>query len=260
MKRGTGMPGSTAKDILNIDRDSFEPAYLQLVRIFKAQIASGKYRPGAKLPSEAVICKKYGLSPMTVRRAINLLIDQGVVRTVQGSGTFVRGVKLSASSFNLQELMELIQDENGTQVKVLEMDIAKASPEVAERLGLASGDNVIHARRLLLTRGHPVVYHHGHLLYDPQRPIVEGELDVTSLRGLFSGAGQTDIKKGLMSVQAVTLGEQEAGLLKREQGSPAFRLEHTFYDFDDRPVSYGWFVCPADRLLFTAKIGHWDEE
>ncbi|MCA1989748.1 MAG: GntR family transcriptional regulator [Desulfarculus sp.] len=254
------MPASTANDILNIDRDSFEPAYLQLVKIFKAQIASGKYRPGAKLPSEAVICKKYGLSPMTVRRAINLLIDQGVVRTVQGSGTFVRGVKLSASSFNLQELMELIQDENGTQVKVLEMDIAKASPQVASRLGLASGDNVIHARRLLLTHGHPVVYHHGHLLYDPQRPIVEGELDVTSLRGLFSGAGQTDIKKGLMSVQAVALEEQEAVLLKRDKGSPAFRLEHTFYDFEDRPVSYGWFICPADRLLFTARIGHWDEE
>jgi GntR family transcriptional regulator len=43
--------------------------------------------------------------------------------------------------------------------------------------------------------------------------------------------------------------------LNSEQGAAAFRLEHTFVDFDDRPVSWGWFICPGDRLRFTATVG-----
>ncbi|HEY44918.1 MAG TPA: UTRA domain-containing protein, partial [Anaerolineae bacterium] len=48
---------------------------------------------------------------------------------------------------------------------------------------------------------------------------------------------------------------EEASLLYSKVGSPAFRLEHTFYDFNDQPVSWGWFICSGDRLRFTATIG-----
>ena len=61
----------------DIDRNSFEPAYLQLANIFKKQIALGLHRPGSKLPSEAEIRRRYKISPMTVRRAVGLLLDQG---------------------------------------------------------------------------------------------------------------------------------------------------------------------------------------
>src|SRR5690554_6989562 len=78
-----------------IDRNSFEPAYLQLANILRRQIARGQYRPGDQLPSEAQLCQMYGISPMTVRRSINLLSDMGVVSTVKGRGTYVKGDRKS---------------------------------------------------------------------------------------------------------------------------------------------------------------------
>lgn len=60
-----------------IDREAYEPAYAQLANILRRQIAEGAYRPGDQLPSEAQLCRLYGISPMTVRRSINLLADQG---------------------------------------------------------------------------------------------------------------------------------------------------------------------------------------
>ena len=65
--------------IVTIDRNSYEPAYAQLVRILQGQIAAGMFRPGDRLPSEAQLCERYSVSPMTVRRVINILVDQGVV-------------------------------------------------------------------------------------------------------------------------------------------------------------------------------------
>ena len=78
----------------SIDRTASEPAYAQLAFILRSQIASGMFRPGDQLPSEAQLCRRYDVSPMTVRRSINLLSDQGVVNTAQGRGTFVKPLQL----------------------------------------------------------------------------------------------------------------------------------------------------------------------
>ena len=74
----------------SIDRGSYEPAYVQLVNSLRHSMAAGLLRPGDQLPSEAQLCSRYEVSPMTVRRAINILVDQGIVVTEQGRGTFVR--------------------------------------------------------------------------------------------------------------------------------------------------------------------------
>ena len=80
------------------------PAYLHIVRTISDRIASGVYGPGAKLPSEAQLCVEFAVSPMTVRRALVILADKGVVAAEQGRGTFVRSFDLSDSVFTLEQL------------------------------------------------------------------------------------------------------------------------------------------------------------
>lgn len=244
---------------LSIDRNSYEPAYVQLANIFKRQIASGQYRPGSKLPPESQLCKRYQVSPMTVRRAVGLLLDRGVVTTTRGRGTFVKGVEITGSSFSLNALTDLINGSKDTRVKMLKASIATATRETAAKLGIESGDYLIHVKRLILNKEEPILFHNEHLIYDPSRPLVEGEMDATSLRGIFKGSSDRDIKKGVLAVKADLLGSEEANLLNRREKGPCFCFEHTFYDFDDRPLSSGWFICPGDRLCFTARIGHFDE-
>ena len=93
-----------------IDRDSYEPAYAQLASILRRQVAAGTFRPGDQLPSEAMLCRSYHVSPMTVRRTINMLAEEGVVSTAKGRGTFVKALALSHAAFDLRELQELFKD------------------------------------------------------------------------------------------------------------------------------------------------------
>ena len=242
-----------------IDRGSYEPAYAQLVSILRAQIASGEFRPGSRLPSEAQLCRVYRISPMTVRRAINVLLDQGVVVTSQGKGTFVKPLELAAGTFRLQELTDLLRDSGKTSVKLLQVAILSSNERTARKLATAEGDRAIYIRRLLLRDGEPLLYHREYLVYDPTRPIVEAEMEATSLQGLLAGTGGSDFKGGVLTVEATTLNEEEAKLLGGEVRQPAFRLAHTFYDFDDRPASWGWFICRGDQIRFRATVGMWGD-
>lgn len=242
----------------SIDRRSYVPAYAQLADILRHQVASGEFRPGDRLPSESELCSRYGVSPMTVRRSVNLLVDQGVVDTVQGLGTFARPVHLGEATFNLEGLQTALSGERIT-VRVLEASIQSADERVARKLSIAAGQRVVYIRRQILKRGEPFFYHREYMVYDPTRPIVEAELGVTSLTGLFSGEGSADVKWGELVIDPTVVNERESRLLNVPVGSPAFQLEHVFYDFDDRPLSWGWFVCPNDRLQIATTVGVMEE-
>ena len=238
-----------------IDRSSYEPAYAQLVHILLGQIAAGAFRPGDRLPSEAQLCEWHGVSPMTVRRAINILADRGVVIAEQGRGTFVKPLELGTATFGLERLQDLFRSGGKSRVELSEVGIALAVKRTARKLAISVGDRNVYIRRLIFQGEEPVLLHREHLIYDPTRPIIEAEMEVTALRGLFSGGGGTDLKRGDLTIDATVLTEAEASLLRSEAGTPAFRLEHIFYDFDDRPVSWGYFICAGDRLHFTATMG-----
>lgn len=246
----------TTKLIQEIDRTSYEPAYIQLVNILQTLMATGVFKPGSQLPSEAQLCEQYEVSPMTVRRVINILLDRGLVTTTQGRGTFVKGVDIGEAVFHLSGLKEQIEQPERTQVQLLEARVVAATERVARKLDISPGDWTIYVRRMLLQDMTPVSYHRGYLLYDPRRPIVEGELEVTSLEGLIRGNGEADLQSGSLTIEAVTLTKEEAAILKIGEGTPAFLIDHTLYDFQDRPVSWGWFVWRADKLRFSTTIGN----
>jgi GntR family transcriptional regulator len=238
-----------------IDRSLYEPVYVQLANILRRQISEGLFRPGDQLPSEAQLCRRYEVSPMTVRRSINLLAAQDVVSTAQGRGTFVKALELSAASFDLQELHKLFRRGAGTHIRLLDVGIVPADAATALKLNVNVGENTIYIRRLLSKGEEPIFYHREHLIYDPKLPIVEAEMDVTSLQGLFANVDNTLLKRGELTVKATLMTEEEANVLQTPLPSAAFCLEHVFYDFDDRPISAGWFVFRADRLHFTTNVG-----
>ncbi len=242
-----------------IDRKSYEPAYVQLSNILRQQIASGVYRPDDKLPSEAELCRHFEVSPMTVRRVINILSDQGIVSTIQGRGTYVKSFELGNASFQLDTLQQLFKNEKETTLKILEARIASADASIADLLKLKENDRVVFIRRLISNKNEPILYHREYLIYDPNRPLIEAEMEVTSLQGIFSGSGKSGLKCGEISISATLLTDTDAKLLSALPLSAAIRLEHIFYDFNNLPVSWGWFLCPGDRLEFKAKIGVTDQ-
>ncbi|MDX6332792.1 MAG: hypothetical protein QOG05_132 [Streptosporangiaceae bacterium] len=84
---GTRAPGGSYSDLVEIDRDAETPLYQQVAAILRAQIESGKLT--RRVPSAKTIQQEYGVAQGTAERALALLRDQGMIRSVMGRGAFV---------------------------------------------------------------------------------------------------------------------------------------------------------------------------
>ena len=240
---------------LSREGGSHEPAYQMIANEIADQIGAGFYRPGDQLPTETQLRARYGVSPMTVRRAINILLERGLVSTTQGKGTFVRSFDMGEAIFRLQEITDLWADDASVKVLLLQARIVPADDRVAAMLELAPDDPIVYLRRLIQRNGVPLVLQLEHVVYDEHRPLVEAELQVTSLEGLLRSPLIVGVPSGRLTIQAVSLDAEAAGILRLPEGSPAFCLESLFNDFDGRPVSWGRFLCRADQFRLTSQLG-----
>ena len=83
-----------------------KPAYTQVKEFVQQHISSGQWRPGAPVPSEAMLMQQFGISRMTVNRALRELSAEGMVTRVQGSGTFVAELHRIASNLTIRDIQE----------------------------------------------------------------------------------------------------------------------------------------------------------
>lgn len=240
-----------------ISKSSTEPAYAQLADHLRHRIADGTYPPGSQIPPEVTLGRQFNLSPMTVRRAIGILTDEGLLKPLQGRGTFVQALDWQNSGFSLKPLAELVSQGGNTKVRVLHIHTVKADERLSEKLRVPLKTRLIHVLRLLVRNGTPVLLQSGHLLYDPRQPLVEAELDIISLSGLLSGSSNTLIKKGELETSPKTLNQGEAELLRQPEGSAAFAMEYLFWNFQDERIGCGFFLVPFHFLSFKTRIGLW---
>lgn len=241
-----------------IDKESFTPAYVQLASILRARIADETHPPGSRLPSESVLAKDFGVSPMTARQAIGVLAQEGLVRRVQGSGTFVRRIEVSKTSFTLGAMRDVFADRDNIEVKILKAAIENAEGRQAEILKAGEGNRLVAVERLIRHKGAPFAYQIAYTKFDPASPILEKMLDTSVLTEYLFEESHPGFKKGVLELMPAVLDGRLASFLGEEAGNTAFRLEHLFYDFDDRVAACGAFVTPASRMRLISRVGVWN--
>ncbi|MDP4099036.1 trehalose operon repressor [Paenibacillus sp. P96] len=118
--------------------------YLQIFNDYSEQIQAGRLAPGTKLPSEHDITAEYDTSRETVRKALNLLAQNGYIHKVKGKGSFVLDIgrmKFSVTGLiSFKEMSEIIG--SSTKTHVYEVKLIPASSELARQLQIAAGEPV----------------------------------------------------------------------------------------------------------------------
>lgn len=119
--------------------------YVRVKQHLKDGLAAGRWSPGALMPSEAELVAKFGVSRMTVSRALRELQSEGLVERTQGVGTFAAPLHRVSSTLTIRDLHEEIESRGHRHHAVVHVQRAERAPAaLAAQLGLASGERVFH--------------------------------------------------------------------------------------------------------------------
>ncbi|HZN47788.1 MAG TPA: histidine utilization repressor [Ramlibacter sp.] len=135
------------------------PAYEQVKGWIRQHIASGAWKPGDVVPSEAALMERFGISRMTANRALRELSTEGLVTRVQGSGTRVAQLHRISSQLVIRDIHEEVSERGHVHsTRVLTVAQEKAGPALAESLCLRKGAPVFHTVLVHLENGVPILY------------------------------------------------------------------------------------------------------
>ncbi|TDE29020.1 GntR family transcriptional regulator [Actinomadura sp. 6K520] len=202
------------------------PKYLQLRTILLDVIDSGELPAGSPVPSERELCRRYGVSRMTVRHTLDLLVGEGLLRRRPGKGTFVASAETGrARPGSLSDDLRA----RGSRLGFVELEsgTVDAGERLARTLGTGPGTAVHLLSRLALADGEPVAIEHGRvlaslaptLLAAPRPELPLAEILTRAYGVVFDPADQT--------VDAVAATGPEAARLGMEPGSPALLLRRS---------------------------------
>jgi GntR family transcriptional regulator len=217
-----------------------EPAYQTLRDQIRDEIAAGRYRDGARLPTETELVARHGLSRQTVRRAFQDLVAEGVVFRVPGRGTYAseRGRRYLRQLGSIEDLMSLSDD---TTMEVLAGLRRRVDVDAASRLRL--DDDVVYSvvfRRL--HDGVPFVLTTVHLVPSVAQPVLtssalaDGAVGTHTVIGLLEPHLAEPIAEAAQSITAAPADDLVADAVGCEAGHPMLRVDRVYSDSGGRPV------------------------
>jgi GntR family transcriptional regulator len=248
MKKTEAEPFLSRKDVV--------PLHHQLFVVLRDQILRGLYAPGAPIPNEMRLGELFGVSRITVRRAVADLESQGLLEKRHGRGTFVRmDLPPQRPAATLGFVVSLRKQQRNTQVTVLELDIATAPPVIALQLELSATDRAIHAVRLRSANGRPLMVTDA---WVPERVGVRITRSRLSRHGLYELLMQEGIRFGrvVQEISAEPADPRLAQLLQVTPGSPLLRMHRILYDTEGRAVQHITihFTPERSRILMDVNI------
>ncbi len=235
-----------------LDRTSPVPLYFQVATRLQQLIEDGALPVGSRLENEVELAERLGVSRPTTRRAIQYLVERGMLVRKRGVGTQVVHPKVRRPV----ELTSLYDDlvKNGQQprTEVRELDVRQAPDHVAEALGIPEGAKVAWFERLRHAGGEPLAIMHNAVPVDVLLPGRE-DLERRGLYQLLRSAGFVP-RMAEQTVGARAATTAEARLLGETRGAPLLTMTRTAWDESGRAVEYGSHIYRASRYSFELTL------
>ncbi|WP_332719551.1 GntR family transcriptional regulator [Pelagibacterium mangrovi] len=229
------------------------PLYLKLRRSIEDAVNSGLINPGDALPSERDIAATADVSRVTVRKAVQHLVADGILIQRHGSGTFV-AARIEKVEQPLSTLTSFTEDmaRRGRTMSNLWLDrgLYDPSPQEAVVLGLGAGEKVARVNRLRIADGNPLAIERASLaasiLPDP------GAIDA-SLYAHLERDGNRPVR-AIQRLAAVNLERQDADLLDVPVGAASLKIERTSYLASGRIIEFTRSIYRGDAYDFVAEL------
>jgi GntR family transcriptional regulator len=229
--------------------------YARVETVLAGEIAHGGVKVGDQLPTEDSLIARFGVSRITVRRAIQNLVKRGLVEIRRGKGTFVAAPKITQ---DLKELSGFVEDMHALgrkpTARVIGKEIVTAGATVARQLALTRGERVVRIRRARLADGVPLSFDETYLPLEIGERIMTNNLKVEPIFSLLERRYDIPLIEAEYKLDAVAAENEVAKALRVKPRWPIFRIERTSYSTGGRPVDYEILYYRGDLVQFVTRL------
>lgn len=238
----------SSEDAQALRRHSGGQLHHQLASVVRDGIAQGRYQPGQALPAEMELCSLFSVSRITVRRAMQSLVEEGLVDRHRGRGTFVRGP--STTTLDLTSPRSYFGSSADLAARstpvVRFFDFVEAQDEVPEALGVKRGARVLRVDRMRYSEQTPVFFSSVYFPGDLGVKFSKADFETTSLANLMSRArqkyGRVELRCSAMLADPVTAKAFDVLI-----GAPLVELRRVSCNPAGRAIEYLHAMAPPDR-------------
>lgn len=218
------------------------PLYYTLVEFLKKQIEDEDLKPGETIPSERELIEKFNLSRTTVRKAIDILVNEGLLAKVQGKGTFVQKKRMDDGLIKLTSCTESIRKMGLTPGrKLLNASIEPARKSVAINMHIDPEEKVFKLNRVLYGDNIPVNVTKSNVIYKHVNGIEKYDFEKESLYNIMETKFNIKITHSVRTIEAILANERDAELLQINEGSPILLFNGLVYGIvngEEKPIEY----------------------
>lgn len=229
------------------------PLYHQLEQELRARIEQEEFKPGEALPTEERICAQYGVSRITVRRALDALILDGLVKKRRGVGTFVAAPAAGVRSVRLSgSLDEFLASAGSLATQVLSMDEIDAPEEAIRGLMLDPASRCTRLELLSFLDDAPLGHHHLYLPLAVGRLVKPAEVGqkLPVIRMVEAKLG-VRVVRAEQFLEADVAGHAAAKHLGLQEATPVMKVTRIYYDATGTPVEMIVARNQPDRYRYS---------
>jgi len=232
------------------------PRYQQLRDDLVLRIAAGEWAPGEAIHTEAALSAAYAVSTGTLRKAIDLLVAEGVLTRSQGKGTFVRRPRFDSSLFRFFRFKSSNGEAVRPSARILQRSVMLPDDGVRQALQLGTRAKVIHLSRLRLVDGRPVLSEDIWLPRDGFEALVTLAVDDFDdlLYPLYERLCKQVVATARETLRVGQASKSVAKVLDMHPGAPVIHVNRVALNFAGRPVECRSTVGSAEGFQYEIEI------
>ena len=228
------------------------PRYLRVYGSLKAQVEAGDFKTGDFLPAEPELQKLFNVSRTTVRKAVELLAQEGFLSIRQGRGTQVLDLKATQRLQYVTSFSETLRDKGFTVVcRDVELEFIAAPRRVAEDLRIPAETRLVRIQRVNLANNKPIAIMENYLLPELVPGIEKRIGAMRSLYAFLEAEYNVEIESAMDFLSAKAASAEEANLLEIPADSPLLVVKRITYS-RGRPIEVAILHIVADRYEYCA--------
>ncbi|WNF36318.1 GntR family transcriptional regulator [Bacillaceae bacterium IKA-2] len=239
-----------------LDRNSATPLYEQLKKVIEHQIKTGELKVDEQLPSERELCELYKVSRITVRQAISLAGNEGLLYRKHGIGTFITKPKIKVELSTVDNFQtSLSQQGLIAKTEKWSSDIISSNFQTSRVLNVSIMEKIANLKLVGFADDSPFVFYDSYFTYEIGKKILIAAEEALLKNMPFS---TLDLYKGILEVspthieqtfEAHVSNEHLSKILKIEHGSPILRVTSIVYS-NDKPIEYRENHYRGDKYKF----------